>query len=161
MQGKASRVMAVDYGEARMGLALSDELGLLAHPLETVPGADKARAAARIAALVAEKGVTTLLMGLPLRMDGTEGSAVEKVRHFLGRLRPLLPESVEIVEIDERLSTVAAMAKLHEAGRTVKNSRAHIDQAAAMEILQEYLDARPGALLLPDDEDEAWWENQP
>ncbi|MCB1085514.1 MAG: Holliday junction resolvase RuvX [Verrucomicrobiae bacterium] len=150
------RVMAIDYGEARIGLALSDELGLLAHPLETVPGDDKARAAARIVQLVEEKGVGTLLIGLPLRMDGSEGSAVEKVRAFEKRLRAGLPEAVEIIEVDERLSTVAAMAKLHEAGRTVKNSRDRIDQAAAMEILQEYLDMKAGAGLLPDD----LWEEE-
>ena len=138
------RVMAIDYGEARIGLALSDALGMLAHPLETVPGQDKKSARARIVSLVSEKEVGTVLIGLPLRMDGTEGTAVERVRAFMKRLRRELPESIEIVEIDERLSTVAAMEKLHAAGRTVKNSRDRIDQAAAMEFLQEYLDARSG-----------------
>ncbi len=149
--------MAIDYGEARIGLALSDELGMLAHPLETVPGQDKGRAIARIAELARERGVGTMLLGLPLRMDGSEGTAVEKVRAFAKRLRPLLAESVEIVEVDERLSTVAAMEKLHAAGRTEKNSRKHIDQAAAMEILQEYLDAQAGGVI--DDEWDDWEED--
>lgn len=153
---QSTRVMALDYGEARMGLALGDELGMLAHPLETVPGQNKRIARERIAALVREKKVSTLLIGLPLRMDGSEGTAVEKVRSFAKKLRPLLPESVEIVEIDERLSTVAAMEKLHAAGRTVKNSRDRIDQAAAMEFLQEYLDSRNGGGLVDEwDEEEA------
>lgn len=142
------RVMAIDYGEARIGLALSDELGMLAHPLETVPGQNKKEARARIAALVEEKGVGTVLIGLPLRMDGSEGTAVTKVRAFMKKLKPILAESIEIVEIDERLSTVAAMEKLHAAGRTEKNSRDRIDQAAAMEFLQEYLDARGGQGLI-------------
>ena len=149
--------MAIDYGEARIGLALSDALGLLAHPLETVPGADKPKAAARIADLAREKNVGIVLIGLPLRMDGSEGSAVQRVRDFSALLRPLLDPGVEWVEIDERLSTVSAMAKMREAGRTERDSRSQIDQAAAMEILQEYLDMRPGAGLLPDewdDEDE-------
>ncbi|MCB1230224.1 MAG: Holliday junction resolvase RuvX [Verrucomicrobiae bacterium] len=149
--------MAIDYGEARIGLALSDELGMLAHPLETVPGQDKKLAVARIAELVAERGVGTVLIGLPLRMDGSEGTAVEKVRTFAKKLRPLLTETVEIVEVDERLSTVAAMEKLHAAGRTEKNSRRHIDQAAAMEILQEYLDAKSGGVI--DDEWEEDWDD--
>lgn len=162
MSALGTRVMAMDYGEARIGLAISDEIGLLAHPLETVPGGHPTRAADRIATLVREKRAGTLLVGLPLRLDGTEGTAVEKVRGFIQRLLPLLPEGVEIVEVDERLSTVAAMAKLHEAGRTVKNSRAQIDQAAAMEFLQEYLDMRPGAGILPaeDEEAEEGWEDR-
>lgn len=151
------RVLAIDYGEARIGLALSDELGLLAHPLETVPGQDKKRAVARIAELAEQRAVGVVLIGLPLRMDGSEGTAVEKVRAFAKKLRPLLSESVEITEIDERLSTVAAMEKLHAAGRTEKNSRKHIDQAAAMEILQEYLDAQAGGIV--DDEWEDWEED--
>jgi putative holliday junction resolvase len=156
MNPPVCRVMAIDYGEVRIGLALSDEIGLLAHPLETVPGENKARAAERIAHLAREKSIGTLLMGLPLRMDGTEGTAVEKVRAFVKRLRPLLPESVEILEVDERLSTVSAMAKMREAGRTEKSGRRQIDQAAAMEILQEFLDMRPGAGVLADD---AWGDD--
>ena len=155
MNPAVNRVMAIDYGEARMGLALSDEIGLLAHPLETVPGENKTRAAERIAHLAREKNIGTLLIGLPLRMDGSEGTAVEKVRAFMKRLRPLLPEAIEIIEVDERLSTVSAMAKMHEAGRTEKNSRRQIDQAAAMEILQEYLDMRPGSGIFAADP----WEN--
>lgn len=151
------RVLAIDYGEARIGLALSDELGMLAHPLETVPGHDKKQAVARIAELVEERGVGTIVMGLPLRMDGSEGTAVEKVRAFTKKLRRQLAESVRIEEVDERLSTVAAMEKLHAAGRNEKNSRKHIDQAAAMEILQEYLDAQSGGIV--EDEWEEDWDD--
>lgn len=149
------RVMAIDYGEARIGLALSDALGMLAHPLETVPGQDKKAARGRIVSLVSEREVGTVLIGLPLRMDGSEGTAVERVRAFTKRLRRDLPEGIEILEIDERLSTVAAMEKLHAAGRTEKNSRDRIDQAAAMEFLQEYLDARRGEEGLVDE-----WEDE-
>ncbi len=147
------RMMGIDYGEARIGLALSDALGMLAHPLETVPGQDKKAAVARIADLVKEREVGTVVLGLPLRMDGSEGTAVERVRKFAALLRPLLPESVPIVEVDERLSTVSAMEKMHAAGRNEKNSRRQIDQAAAMEILQDYLDAQAGTLLPPEWDD--------
>ena len=139
------RAMGVDYGTARIGLAVSDDIGLLAHPLETVPGVDPDRAAARIAELVRERKTEHLVIGLPLHMNGDEGDAVTAVRRFIKRLRPLLPETIVIHEMDERHSTRNAMDKLHAAGRNTKNSRKIIDQAAAIEILQEWLDLRADA----------------
>jgi putative holliday junction resolvase len=136
------RAMGVDYGTARIGLAVSDDIGMLAHPLETVPAADPEKAARRIAELVELRKIEHLIIGLPLHMDGGEGAAVEKVRRFMKRLRPLLNETVAIYEVDERLTTTSAMEKLHAAGRNTKNSRKIIDQAAAIEILQGWLDLR-------------------
>jgi len=136
--------MGLDYGTARIGVAVSDDIGLLAHPLETVPSADLARAAARIAELVCERRIDHLVVGLPLHMNGDEGDAVAGVRRFIGCLRPLLPESIAIHEMDERHTTRTAMDKLHAAGRNVKNSKKIIDQAAAIEILQDWLDLRSG-----------------
>ena len=78
-------------------------------------------------------------------MNGSEGDAVAGVRRFIERLRPLLPESISIHEMDERHTTRNAMEKLHAAGRNTKNSRKIIDQAAAVEILQEWLDLRAGS----------------
>lgn len=138
------RAMGIDYGTARIGLAVSDDIGLLAHPLETVAAADLDRAACRIAELVRERKTDHLVVGLPLHMNGEEGDAVAGVRRFVERLRPLLPESVFIYEMDERHSTRNAMAKLHAAGRNTKNAKKIIDQAAAIEILQEWLDLRTG-----------------
>jgi putative Holliday junction resolvase len=138
------RAMGLDYGTARIGLAVSDDIGLLAHPLETVPAADLDRAAARIAELVRERRTEHLVVGLPLHMNGDEGDAVAGVRRFIERLRPLLPESLAIHEMDERHTTRNAMDKLHAAGRNAKNSKKIIDQAAAIEILQEWLDLRAG-----------------
>lgn len=137
-----TRTLGIDHGEARIGLAISDELGMLAHPLETVPGRDIKAAIGRIVELVREKNVSTIVLGLPLRMDGSAGTAVEKVRGFAKALTKRLPDSVSLVENDERLTTVSAWEKLHEAGRTEKNSRHLIDQAAAIEILQDYLDSQ-------------------
>lgn len=137
-----TRVLGIDHGEARIGLALSDELGMLAHPLETVPGRDVGAAIARIAELVVERRVERIVIGLPLRMDGSSGTAVEKVRTFRDDLAKALPEHVTIIESDERLTTVSAWEKLHAAGRNEKNSRHLIDQAAAVEILQDYLDSQ-------------------
>jgi len=137
-----TRVLGIDHGEARIGLALSDELGMLAHPLETVPGRDAKAAIARISELVVERRIDTIVLGLPLRMDGSSGTAVEKVRAFRKNLAKTLPENVTIIESDERLTTVSAWEKLHAAGRKEKNSRHLIDQAAAVEILQDYLDSQ-------------------
>ena len=80
---------------------------------------------------------------MPFRLDGSAGTAAEKVEDFIKRLRKALPVEIEIVTHDERLTTVEAQAQLHAAGRTVKNSREVIDQAAAVVILQHYMDANP------------------
>lgn len=125
-------------------MAVSDELGFLAHPLETVPAADPDRAIARIAELVALRKIEDLVVGLPLHMDGGEGEAAARVRAFVAKLKPQLPETMRYHEIDETYTTVSAMAKLHAAGRNAKNSKKIIDQAAAVEILQAWLDARAG-----------------
>ena len=74
-------------------------------------------------------------------MDGTPGTAAEKVTRFIEKLRAALPAEIEIVTHDERLTTVEAQAQLHAAGRNVKNSRDVIDQAAAVVILQHYMDS--------------------
>jgi putative Holliday junction resolvase len=93
--------------------------------------------------VIEERKIEKLVIGLPLRMDGGVGPVAEKIREFSERLKKELPRELPIIEIDERLTTVIAMEKLHAAGRTEKNSRDRIDQAAAVEILQEYLDSLP------------------
>lgn len=146
------RALGIDHGEARIGLALSDEIGMLAHPLETVPARGPKKPTERIQEVIDEFGVTTVVIGFPLKLDGTEGAAVEKVRGFIKKLRKTIGESMPIVTIDERLSTVEAQRSLHAVGKTVKSSRPIIDQAAACVILQDYLDQQrgPDAVLLPD-----------
>lgn len=155
-----SPLLGIDFGDARIGLAISDELRMLAHPLETVPGADWAAAIARIAEVAAERRVETLVIGLPLRMDGSEGRAVERVRKFAKQLAAALSDAVSIVEVDERLTTVSAMEKMRASGRTAKNSRSEIDQAAAVEILQDYLDSLPGVCFPGADDDADDWDDE-
>ena len=138
------RALGIDYGTARIGIAVSDDLGFLAHPLETVPGGDSEKAAARIAELVRLRRIEHLIVGLPLHRNGEEGAAVDRVRGFVRILRPLLPEEVTVHEVDEHRTTVSAMEKLHAAGRNAKNSKGIIDMAAAVEILQIWLDQRAG-----------------
>jgi putative Holliday junction resolvase len=133
------RVLGLDHGDARIGVALSDELGMLAHPLETIAVKD-GDPVTRVVQICAEKGVEAIVIGLPKNMDGTTGGAAEKVRAFVERLRPKVTCPVHLW--DERLTTVAAQKSLQAAGRNAKESRAVIDQAAAQLILQGWLDAQ-------------------
>ncbi len=93
---------------------------------------------ARIAGICAQRGIRTLVLGLPLNLDGEEGPAAEKVRRFSEKLLDRLPE-IPLVFVDESLTTVAAAAKLREAGRSAKRQKDVIDQAAAVEILRIWL----------------------
>jgi putative Holliday junction resolvase len=134
-----TRILGIDVGEARIGLALSDEWGMLAHPLETVK-TKEGNPIKHIAAVVEREKIATVVIGLPRNMSGTYGPAAEKAREFAAKLQKLTP--CEVKFWDERLTTVAAQKQLHEAGKNVKNSRAVIDQAAAVLILQGYLDSQ-------------------
>ncbi|NOX99931.1 MAG: Holliday junction resolvase RuvX [Verrucomicrobia bacterium] len=139
---KIFRAIGIDYGTVRIGVAVSDDLGMLAHPFETVAGEKVTEAIARLAEIVKLRKAEVVVLGLPLNMDGSEGPAVKKVRSFQKKLRKALPDTVTIVEEDERLTTVTASDKLSEAGQSDKEQRDIIDQAAAVEILQTYLDYR-------------------
>jgi putative Holliday junction resolvase len=144
------KILALDYGDARIGVARSDDLGMLAHPVMTVPAQPWAEAAKRIAGLVAEHRATMLLVGLPVREDGTEGTAAEKVRKFCGLLIPMLPSGFSIKFHDEYRSTETAKQHLRAAGRKEKTHRGIIDQVAAVVILQEYLDQQAASVPIPD-----------
>ena len=144
--------MGIDLGEARVGVAMADSLGMLAHPRETIrraaekgPAADKA-VLGRIAEIVRQENVGLIILGLPRNMNGTEGPAAAKARAFAEGLR--VATACEVRLLDERLTTVAAQKALHSSGRNVKQGRAVIDQVAAQMILQIYLDGealRPSA----------------
>jgi putative Holliday junction resolvase len=134
-----TRALGIDHGDARLGLALSDELGMLAHPLETLAAGPKALP--RIQQILREKAVETIVLGLPKNMDGSKGAAAQKVEAFAQTLREAAP-NVRLVLWDERMSTLGAQRQLHEAGRDAKSSKAVIDQVAAQIILQSWLDAQ-------------------
>ena len=125
---------------ARIGVAIADELGFMAHPRPFVPARPPARALAEILRLVRHEHVTRLLVGLPRNMDGREGMAARRVRKFVASLEEKTNLPIELV--DERLSTVEAQARLHAAGRTEKSSRTRIDSASAAILLQSWLDGR-------------------
>lgn len=138
--------LGVDVGDVRIGLARCDPSGLIATPLETVRrGAGDLQ---RIHVLAGEEEAVEVVVGLPRSLSGGEGPAAAKVRVFAGRLaRRLAPLPVRLV--DERLSTVSAEAVLREQGRKGAKRRAVVDQAAAVVILQNALDAERGTGRAP------------
>jgi putative Holliday junction resolvase len=130
------RILGVDYGRVRIGLAISDELQLLAHPLETIAFGNKA--VARIAEIVRDKNVECVVVGVPKLMSGVAGTAANEVMAFAEKLRGAL--SCEVVTWDERLTTVAAERALRDAGKKTRATRSYVDQVAAQMILQGFLD---------------------
>lgn len=130
--------LGIDYGQARIGIAATDPCGILAHPVESIHLA-KTEPLARIAELVQQRGIRTLVLGLPLRLDGTEGTACEKVRAFGEKLVKRFPE-LPLIYVDEFLTTTVAQEKLHQAGKKAKSFKPIIDQAAAVEILNTWLE---------------------
>ena len=131
-------ILALDFGRARIGAAISDELQLLAHPLETIPA--NAKAVQRIAEIVRERNIDHVVAGIPRQMNGEIGAAATELLQFVERLRAVLP--CPVVTWDERLSTVAAQRALREAGKSTRKTRSYVDQVAAQIILQSYLDRR-------------------
>ena len=130
--------LGIDFGQARIGIAATDPCGILAHPVESIH-LSKTEPLGRIAELVAQKGIRSLVLGLPLRLDGTEGSACEKVRAFGSKLSARFPE-LPLIYVDEFLTTTVAQEKLHKAGKKAKDFKPIIDQAAAVEILNTWLE---------------------
>ena len=139
MPNEMKRIMGIDYGSARIGVALSDELQMLAHPTETIVMAKVADPVARIAALVSEKNVELIVVGLPRHMNGRVGTSADEASGFADKLKAKV--DCEVRTWDERLSTVAAQRALREAGKSVRESRGYIDQVAAQMLLQSYLDS--------------------
>ncbi len=130
--------MGIDYGTARIGIALSDELQMLAHPAETIALAKGIDPIARIEALARDKNVERIVVGLPRHLDGRAGESAEKAVALAEKLRTRV--SCEVLTWDERLSTVAAHRSLREAGKSTRQTRGYIDQVAAQILLQSYLD---------------------
>jgi len=134
-------ILALDLGRARIGVAISDELQLLAHPLETIPADDQA--IPRLAHIIREKKVDHVVVGIPRQMNGQIGAAATEALRFVEKLRAILP--CPVVTWDERLTTVAAHRALRDAGKKTRDTRGYVDQVAAQMILQGYLDRRQHA----------------
>ncbi|WP_370113259.1 Holliday junction resolvase RuvX [Streptacidiphilus sp. MAP12-33] len=134
---RRGRRIAVDVGDARIGVASCDPDGLLATPVETVPAGKKSLG--RLTAIVAEYEAIEVVVGLPRSLSGREGPAAAKVREYAARLAfRVYPVPVRLV--DERMTTVSAAAGMRAAGVKAKQGRSRIDQAAAVVILQSALE---------------------
>jgi len=133
------RTLALDIGEKRIGVAVSDELGLLARPLATIARASRRQDFERIARFVAELGAERIVAGYPRSLSGEEGLQAQRVRRYVEALAATLPVPAELW--DERLTTVEAQERLLDAGRRRPRDRGQLDAAAAAIILQDYLDA--------------------
>lgn len=136
----SERVAAVDWGKARIGVAVADELGMYAHPRPALDGHHRRAALEALVALAKEEGLTRFLVGLPLDMDGSAGPSVAHAEAFADALAAASGLPVEMV--DERWTTVAATRALRASGVKGRKVQKHVDGAAAVMLLQGWLDAR-------------------
>jgi putative Holliday junction resolvase len=140
MNHEPGRVMALDVGGRRIGVALSDSTRVLASPLTTLRAEPRARALAEIAMLAERNEVTALVVGLPLTLSGEIGPQAQIVQAFAEELRAAL--SVPIHMFDERLTSVAAERLMQDMGIKPERRKARIDEVAASIILQDFLDSQ-------------------
>lgn len=131
------RVIALDVGEKRIGVAASDPLGRTAQPLETIKRDE--RFVERLLELIAELGAERLVVGLPLSLDGTESSQAGAVRRFAEEIQERL--NIPVTFVDERLSSREANSYIAEGGRRTRRERGATDRVAAALILRLYLDS--------------------
>jgi len=131
------RVLAVDYGERRTGLAVPDEMGITAQGLKTLEPEDESEIPELVARTAEDRGVETIVVGLPLNMDGTESEKSKKVREF----GALLAEktSLTVVFWDERMTSMQAHRVMREMNKKTYGNKAMVDRISATLILQEYL----------------------
>jgi len=133
-------VCALDLGAARVGVAVTDELGMLAHPRGVIAAKPRTAMLAALKELVEEEDIGRIVVGLPLDMRGTEGEAARRTRDLAQQIADATGCDVELV--DERLTTVQAQRALTDSGLSAKKAKARIDEASAVAILQAWLDAR-------------------
>jgi putative Holliday junction resolvase len=134
------RVLGVDLGERRVGVAVSDPLGITAQGRETMPRLGGLRDLEAIAALAREEDAQRIVIGLPLRLDGTAGVAAEEARKFAADLERVIDVPVDLW--DERLTTAEVERAMTEAGVRRRKRRVQVDRLAAVLILQSWLDAQ-------------------
>jgi putative Holliday junction resolvase len=139
MNALARVVLALDLGKKRIGIAVSDELGITAQGLPTLERRNKRTDLAVLRALVKERGVTEILMGNPLHMSGTAGRQSEWAREFAAALEKFT--GVPVKMWDERLTTAEASRVLRQSGIGIEKRAAAVDRLAAVILLQSYLDS--------------------
>ena len=135
----AMRAAAIDLGRVRVGIAVSDELGVLAHPRPFLSGRSQSKLLDALETLAADESIEVFIVGLPLEMNGREGPAAKRARTFGAALQARL--GARVVFVDERLSTVEAHGRLREAGGNARSARGKVDSAAAALLLQTWMDS--------------------
>lgn len=138
------RILGIDYGTRRLGLAISDALGMIATPLSVETVASMSEAVAVTRKVAGERGVERVVVGLPINMNGTQGPMAAEVLLFVEKLKEA--SGLPVVTWDERLSTGMVERVLLEADLSRGRRKEVRDKLAAQVILQGYLDAQPGAL---------------
>jgi putative holliday junction resolvase len=133
------RILAIDLGKKRVGLAVSDPTGIFAVGLETLILHRKLDLLAELETLCRQYSIEKIILGLPVNMNGTEGTKAQEIREFAQALAERLP-SIPIMFLDERLTSVLAHQTLQAQGISPSRNRELVDQAAAKRILQDYLD---------------------
>jgi len=136
------RILAIDHGTKRVGIAVSDELKMIAQPLEFIPAEPFARFVARLKELLRDKEVELILVGLPRNMDGSYGPAALKVQEFIAALSS--HTTVPIKTWDERLTSVQANRLLIQGNVRREKRKEKVDKMAAAILLQSYLDGLAG-----------------
>lgn len=140
MDEKRTRIMGLDIGHKRTGIALSDESCTISSPLTVLPMQNRKEFFSELAKLVEENAVAEVVVGLPLNQWGEEGNDAEKMQKIIALLRERL--SVPVIEWDERFTTVQAERSLLEADLSRKRRKEVIDKIAAAILLQSFLDSR-------------------
>ena len=133
------KLLAIDHGEKRMGIAANDALGMMAHPLEFIPTEPFDAFLKRLKEILVERETEQIIVGMPRNMDGSIGPQALKVEDFVAVLKKSV--TVPVRTWDERLTTVMAEDKLREAGINVREAKKKVDAAAAAVMLQDYMDS--------------------
>jgi putative Holliday junction resolvase len=136
------RAAAIDLGKVRVGLAIADELGVMAHPRPHLDGRNPRRLLADLATVAKTENIDIFVVGLPRALGGAEGAPARRARKFAAELATRTGRRVELV--DEWLSTREARGKLRDQGLNERQLRGRIDSAAAAVLLQSWLDGRAG-----------------
>ena len=136
------RILALDHGTKRIGVAVSDEMQIIASPLEYIPAEPLAGVVERLTALIREKDVGRIVVGMPRNMDGSYGPAAQKVREFIAALTEVV--AVPIKTWDERLTSTMANRALVQGNVRRDQRKEKVDKMAAAILLQGYLDAQGG-----------------
>ena len=142
---ETGRILAVDFGKRRVGLAISDPTGSIAFPLKTIDRKkDPNPLEKQITSVVAEHDIKRVVIGLPLTESGKKGAMALEVESFISRLEPLV--GCEVVSWDERFTTARAVKIIHEIGEKTGKDKGKVDRISAVIILQNYLDSTHGGL---------------